>query len=91
MNIQLFVMVAMVRIYSQIIQFSFVHGGCRKKWILFPPSDSEYMYPTRIPYEESSVFSLVNIARPDLDKHPQFQVNCDLLNPSVPIRLVNIR
>ena len=77
-------------VYSQTVTFSLVHGGYRKKWILFPPSDSECMYPTRIPYEESSVFSLVNIARPDLDKHPLFQVNCDLLNPSVPIRLVNI-
>ncbi|MCI4378356.1 hypothetical protein PGIGA_G00214880 [Pangasianodon gigas] len=31
----------------------------RKRWHLFPPDDTECMYPTRIPYEESSVFSQV--------------------------------
>ncbi|XP_052091231.1 HSPB1-associated protein 1 homolog isoform X2 [Mytilus californianus] len=37
----------------------------RKRWTLFPPSDTKYMYPTRIPYEESSVFSQVNVKKPD--------------------------
>ncbi|XP_040296803.1 HSPB1-associated protein 1 isoform X2 [Bufo bufo] len=31
----------------------------RKTWRLFPPEDTAYLYPTRIPYEESSVFSKV--------------------------------
>ena len=44
----------------------------RKKWTLFPPSDSPLLYPTRIPYEESSVFSQVNVACPDLKQHPHF-------------------
>ncbi|XP_041458017.1 HSPB1-associated protein 1-like isoform X2 [Lytechinus variegatus] len=44
----------------------------RKKWHLFPPSQTELMYPTRIPYEESSVFSLVNVKSPDLNQHPKF-------------------
>ena len=44
----------------------------RKKWTLFPPSDSPHLYPTRVPYEESSVFSQVNVACPDLERHPDF-------------------
>lgn len=44
----------------------------RKKWILFSPTDSPYLYPTRLPYEESSVFSEVNIECPNLDRHPDF-------------------
>lgn len=46
----------------------------RKQWILFPPWETSYLYPTRIPYEESSVFSEVNVKNPDLQQHPQFQV-----------------
>ena len=45
--------------------------GC-KRWTLFPPSSTPSMYPTRLPFEESSVFSQVNIANPDLTKHPRF-------------------
>ncbi|GIY12682.1 HSPB1-associated protein 1 [Caerostris darwini] len=45
----------------------------KKKWVLFPPSDSAFLYPTRIPYEESSVFSSVNILNPDLSLHPLFK------------------
>nr|CAB3254555.1 HSPB1-associated protein 1 [Phallusia mammillata] len=44
----------------------------RKRWILFPPSDSENVYPTRLPYEESSVFSQVNMLNPDVNKHKRF-------------------
>jgi HSPB1-associated protein 1 len=44
----------------------------QKKWTLFPPSDSAYLYPTRIPYEESSVFSEVNITCPDLQRHRDY-------------------
>ena len=32
-----------------------------KQWTLFPPSDSPHLSPTRVPYEESSVYSLVNM------------------------------
>ena len=37
-----------------------------KQWTLFPPSDSCHLAATRVPYEESSVYSrldLVNMAR----------------------------
>ncbi|XP_023192847.1 HSPB1-associated protein 1 isoform X2 [Xiphophorus maculatus] len=45
----------------------------RKRWHLFPPEDTAKLYPTRIPYEESSVFSQVHVLHPDLRKFPQFQ------------------
>lgn len=44
----------------------------QKKWTLFAPADSQKLYPTRIPYEESSVFSSVDHKHPDLQKHPHF-------------------
>ncbi|XP_061465093.1 HSPB1-associated protein 1 isoform X2 [Rhineura floridana] len=44
----------------------------RKRWHLYPPEDSSFLYPTRIPYEESSVFSRVNVINPDLKSCPQF-------------------
>ncbi|XP_039611163.1 HSPB1-associated protein 1 homolog [Polypterus senegalus] len=44
----------------------------RKRWLLFPPDDTPYLYPTRIPYEESSVFSKVNVANADLQRFPAF-------------------
>ncbi len=43
-----------------------------KRWTLFSPVDSDYLYPTRVPYEESSVFSSVNVVSPDLEKYPLF-------------------
>ncbi|XP_076323057.1 HSPB1 associated protein 1 isoform X1 [Tachypleus tridentatus] len=45
----------------------------RKRWVLFPPEDVANLYPTRIPYEESSIFSEVNITCPDLSKHSKFR------------------
>lgn len=45
----------------------------RKRWHLFPPEDTPFLYPTRIPYEESSVFSKINVVNPDLEQFPQFQ------------------
>ncbi|XP_035187811.1 HSPB1-associated protein 1 [Oxyura jamaicensis] len=45
----------------------------RKRWHLFPPGDTSFLYPTRIPYEESSVFSQVNVAKPDLKRFPKFR------------------
>ncbi|XP_048834876.1 HSPB1-associated protein 1 homolog isoform X3 [Brienomyrus brachyistius] len=44
----------------------------RKKWYLFPVGDTCHLYPTRIPYEESSVFSQVDITRPDMRRFPAF-------------------
>ncbi len=45
----------------------------RKKWTLFSPLDTERLYPTRVPYEESSVFSSVNITNPNLTQFPLFK------------------
>ncbi|XP_044294303.1 HSPB1-associated protein 1 isoform X2 [Varanus komodoensis] len=45
----------------------------RKRWHLYPPEDSSFLYPTRIPYEESSVFSRVNVVNPDLKNCPLFK------------------
>ncbi|XP_008939945.1 PREDICTED: HSPB1-associated protein 1, partial [Merops nubicus] len=45
----------------------------RKRWHLFPPGDTSFLYPTRIPYEESSIFSKVNVANPDLKRFPEFR------------------
>ncbi|XP_043235602.1 HSPB1-associated protein 1 homolog isoform X4 [Amphibalanus amphitrite] len=42
----------------------------RKRWTLFPPSDGPRLYPTRVPYEESTVFSAANLRRPDFNKFP---------------------
>lgn len=39
---------------------------------MFDPSDSKYLYPTRIPFEESTVYSQINIKYPDLIKYPLF-------------------
>ena len=43
-----------------------LHG--RKRWLLYPPADTANLYPTRVPYEESSVFSRVDARAPDLDR-----------------------
>lgn len=45
----------------------------RKRWHLFPPEDTAKLYPTRIPYEESSIFSQVDVLQPDLRRFPAFQ------------------
>uniref|UniRef100_A0A3B4B398 JmjC domain-containing protein n=1 Tax=Periophthalmus magnuspinnatus TaxID=409849 RepID=A0A3B4B398_9GOBI len=45
----------------------------RKRWHLFPPEDTCKLYPTRIPYEESSVFSRVKVLNPDLNRFKDFQ------------------
>ncbi|XP_078084011.1 HSPB1-associated protein 1 homolog isoform X3 [Mustelus asterias] len=45
----------------------------RKKWHLFPPEGTSFLYPTRIPYEESSIFSSVNVVNPDLERFPRFR------------------
>lgn len=45
----------------------------RKRWYLFPPEQTDCLYPSRIPYEESSVFSQVNVKSPDLQTHSKFK------------------
>ncbi|CAL9689757.1 unnamed protein product [Knipowitschia caucasica] len=45
----------------------------RKRWHLFPPEDSSRLYPTRIPYEESSIFSQVDVLNPDLRRFGDFR------------------
>ncbi|XP_042350020.1 HSPB1-associated protein 1 homolog [Plectropomus leopardus] len=45
----------------------------RKRWHLFSPEDTVRLYPTRIPYEESSVFSQVDVLHPDLRRFPKFK------------------
>ncbi|CAH8521315.1 unnamed protein product [Dicrocoelium dendriticum] len=42
----------------------------KKSWTLFPPSDSPFLYETRVPLEESTVFSEVNFPTPDYTVHP---------------------
>ncbi|XP_025084642.1 HSPB1-associated protein 1 homolog isoform X3 [Pomacea canaliculata] len=45
----------------------------RKTWVLFPPQDTPCLYPTRIPYEESSIFSEVDVSRPNTTNFPRFK------------------
>ena len=33
----------------------------RKRWVLFPPGDTDVLAPTRVPYEESSVYSDIDL------------------------------
>ena len=42
---------------------------------MFPPSNNSYLYPTRLPFEESTIYSQININNPDLVKYPKFKVN----------------
>lgn len=35
----------------------------RKRWILYPPMDSLFLDPSRVPYEESSVYSRINFEK----------------------------
>lgn len=49
-----------------------LHG--HKKWVLVPPEESANMYPVRLPFEESSVWSAVDVLKPDLVSHPQFAI-----------------
>ena len=37
-----------------------------KRWMLFPPEQSSKLRPTRIPYEESSVFASVDVKSEEL-------------------------
>lgn len=35
----------------------------RKRWVLYPPEDTPFLQPSRIPYEESSVYSRINFEK----------------------------
>ena len=56
-----------------LILFNLIDNN-RKRWILFSKNDTNYMYPTRIPFEESTIYSQVNIKSPDLNEFPDFKV-----------------
>lgn len=43
----------------------------KKAWTLFPPEMSNSLYPTRIPFEESSIFSQVNLEKIDVARFPK--------------------
>eukprot|EP00164_Ancoracysta_twista_P008280 GFYU01011922.1.p1 GENE.GFYU01011922.1~~GFYU01011922.1.p1 ORF type:complete len:552 (+),score=78.44 GFYU01011922.1:220-1656(+) len=45
--------------------------GC-KRWTLYSPDQTDGMYPTRVPYEESSVFSQVDVSDPDYGTYPRY-------------------
>ena len=45
----------------------------QKRWTLFHPEDSKMLYPTRVPFEELSIFSEIDVRTPDLAEYPQFQ------------------
>lgn len=36
----------------------------RKQWLLFPPNSTNFLQPTRIPYEESTIYSKYNFFCP---------------------------
>ncbi|XP_022663346.1 HSPB1-associated protein 1 homolog isoform X1 [Varroa destructor] len=46
-----------------------------KEWFLFPPSDGKYLYETRLPFEESTVFSSIDFNRMPINiaKWPLFK------------------
>lgn len=46
----------------------------KKCWTLFPPEQSSSLYPTRIPFEESSIFSQVSLEKIDLAKFPKMKL-----------------
>ncbi|EGD73151.1 hypothetical protein PTSG_04863 [Salpingoeca rosetta] len=43
-----------------------------KRWTMFPPGVARGMYPTRLPFEESTVRSSVDVEAPDASAHPDF-------------------
>lgn len=45
----------------------------KKSWTMFPPKDGSCLYPTRIPFEESSIFSMVNFREVDFMTFPELQ------------------
>lgn len=62
----------------------------KKQWTLVSPTDSQGMYPTRVPYEESSVFSEVNLNSPDYGKYPAFKTVTLHRVSNIPVNLILI-
>jgi len=44
-----------------------------KKWILYAPEESTNLYPTRVPFENSSVYASVDPAHPQYFRYPRFR------------------
>lgn len=62
---------AVTRLHYDTFGFNIVaqiHG--EKRWLLFPPDQSQYLYPTRIPFEESGVYSEIDPADVNPNTHP---------------------
>ncbi|KAL1122795.1 hypothetical protein AAG570_003121, partial [Ranatra chinensis] len=49
----------------------------RKRWILFPPEETDHLKPSRVPYEESSIYSRIN-----------FSCGCSTIEGTSEIRMV---
>lgn len=60
----------MERKYNLIIisELFFKRFSFRKEWFICPPEEN--LLPTRIPYEESSIYSKLNLFSPDSRKFP---------------------
>jgi hypothetical protein len=41
---------------------------------MFPNTNTQFMYPTRIPFEESTIYSKINIKLPNMNNYPKFNV-----------------
>jgi len=42
----------------------------RKRWTMFPKQQGNFLYSTRVPYEESSIYSEVGFPSPNISIHP---------------------
>ncbi len=54
--------------------FIYLSSCFRKRWIMFPNTNTQFMYPTRIPFEESTIYSKINIKLPNMNNYPKFNV-----------------
>lgn len=60
-NLLFRVQITLLIFWTQITDLIYI---CRKRWILFPP-ETGGLKPTRVPYEESSVYSELNFYCPN--------------------------
>lgn len=51
----------------------------KKRWTLFPKEQSSYLYPTRIPYEESSIYSEICFQKPNIRKFSKLKFTSPFL------------
>uniref|UniRef100_A0A6A7G1N8 HSPB1-associated protein 1-like n=1 Tax=Hirondellea gigas TaxID=1518452 RepID=A0A6A7G1N8_9CRUS len=54
-----------------------VYGN--KQWTLFPPDQTQCLYPTRIPYEESSIYSKIDFTNLDITRFPKMKNSTPLV------------